>query len=385
VIFVSVGLADDIPPPRPVPIAALVGQLGSDSFAERETATRRLAALDLDIVPKELSQALKSDEPEVRKRAAVVVEVIRNRSVERVIGPGRAFARRGDVSLFVAATAKWNLPADNPRVWDAPFEVVTELMNRARTGGWNPPASTPWRDRTSYFKNRVPETVLTAGRYAPSIKLVAGRKTTQYPQVVVASEYDGPTVSWSIVTSRKVTVKENISSSALYCNEDLKPVTGILNALVVCDGDVQARNVYDAIVIARGNIRVTSVLSGALLIAGGEITCDLPDATHARSRNTFKPREPNPLGFVKFFELSRVGLEVADADKVVRIKSAADAKAFVLVGAKVGDVVEGVNGAKPESAESLRRLLRDALAVGDATVTVRRGDATHTLKITLPE
>lgn len=52
---------------------------------------------------------------------------------------------------------------------------------------------------------------------------------------------------------------------------------------------------------------------------------------------------------------------------------------------KVGDVITAVNGTKPESAEALRRLLRDALAVGDATVTVRRGDKTETLTVALPD
>jgi hypothetical protein len=33
----------------------------------------------------------------------------------------------------------------------------------------------------------------------------------------------------------------------------------------------------------------------------------------------------------------------------------------------------------------LRRLLRDALAIGDATVTLKRGDKTETVKVTLPE
>jgi hypothetical protein len=46
------------------------------------------------------------------------------------------------------------------------------------------------------------------------------------------------------------------------------------------------------------------------------------------------------------------------------------------------DLVESVN--RPESEESLRRLLRDALAVGDAAVTVRRGDKVVSLKVSLP-
>ena len=129
----------------------------------------------------------------------------------------------------------------------------------------------------------------------------------------------------------------------------------------------------------------TSSINESVLIAGGEITCDWPDATAPQARTTIKPRESNPLGFVKFFELSRLGLEVATADKVVRVSAVAKDKAFATVGAKAGDVVESVNGATPESAESLRRLLRDALAVGDATVKVKRGDTVHTLRVVLPE
>ncbi len=54
-------------------------------------------------------------------------------------------------------------------------------------------------------------------------------------------------------------------------------------------------------------------------------------------------------------------------------------------GVKAGDVVTEVNGKKPDSPESLRRLLRAALAIGVATVKLQRGDKTETVKVTLPE
>ena len=44
-----------------------------------------------------------------------------------------------------------------------------------------------------------------------------------------------------------------------------------------------------------------------------------------------------------------------------------------------------VNGKKPTDAESLRRLLRDALAIGDATVKLQRGEKTEVVKVSLPE
>ncbi|HUR55900.1 MAG TPA: PDZ domain-containing protein [Gemmataceae bacterium] len=164
---------------------------------------------------------------------------------------------------------------------------------------------------------------------------------------------------------------------------------GLDVSVVVCDGNVDVvGRAYRSIVVARGDITVDNA-ANSTLIAGGRVTIREVPPPPRRGMPIqpvlVKEGDRNPLGFVQFFELSRVGLEVTDADKVVRIKSVADGKTFAASGAKVGDLVEGVNGAKPESAESLRRLLRDALAVGDATVTVRRGNAVHTLRVVLPE
>jgi len=92
-----------------------------------------------------------------------------------------------------------------------------------------------------------------------------------------------------------------------------------------------------------------------------------------------------PLNFVKFFELPHVGVDVKVTDKAVVVAKVADNKAFAAAGVEIGDVITAVNGKKPDDAESLRRLLRDALALGDAAVVVRRGDRTETLKVSLPE
>ena len=76
----AAALASDIPPPREVvDVAALVRQLGSDDFAEREAATARLSTLKVDEVPPELLAALKSPNLEVRERAARAVKTLRGR------------------------------------------------------------------------------------------------------------------------------------------------------------------------------------------------------------------------------------------------------------------------------------------------------------------
>ena len=63
-ICCSAALASDIPPPRPVDVAAIIRQLGSDDFAAREEASRHLSTLSVDATPLELIEAQRSSNPE---------------------------------------------------------------------------------------------------------------------------------------------------------------------------------------------------------------------------------------------------------------------------------------------------------------------------------
>jgi hypothetical protein len=74
-------------PPGPPEVARLIRQLGSDSFAEREAASRRLAAVGEPALGPLREAGARSDDAEVRRRA--------NRLVKRI--QGRLF---GEVRRF---------------------------------------------------------------------------------------------------------------------------------------------------------------------------------------------------------------------------------------------------------------------------------------------
>jgi len=119
--------ADEAPPPRAVDVAAIVRQLGSEDYAERERATARLSTLNVDEVPTELLVALKSDDPEVRDRAAKAVRALREyiagataRVAVARLPRHERFAARGQVDLYVAAAATVDLKADDERLWHLP-------------------------------------------------------------------------------------------------------------------------------------------------------------------------------------------------------------------------------------------------------------------------
>ena len=159
------------------------------------------------------------------------------------------------------------------------------------------------------------------------------------------------------------------------------------SSVIVCDGDVHVarRDISQSLVIARGNISVQGGVSCSVLVAGGKVTIGNPFKLEPERFNVVAEREVKALGFVTFFELSTVGIEVKVVDKTVTVGTLAAGKPCAQAKLKVGDTLLTVNSKKFESAESLRRALRDALAVGDATVTFRRGDKTETATVVLPD
>src|SRR5712691_7086329 len=80
----ALGAADEKPAVKldPVAVRKLVEQLASKDFATRERATRELS--NLEEAPEALREAMKSSDPEVRRRAQRAVDVITARAEEKV-------------------------------------------------------------------------------------------------------------------------------------------------------------------------------------------------------------------------------------------------------------------------------------------------------------
>jgi membrane-associated protease RseP (regulator of RpoE activity) len=160
------------------------------------------------------------------------------------------------------------------------------------------------------------------------------------------------------------------------------------SVVLVCDGDVSVaeQHIGQSVVVARGNITAPWGADNIVLMAGGKVTYENKGKVgeDGKSYQVIVEDKPNTLG-ITFFELSTVGVEVKVADSTLRVSAVAEGKPFAKAGIRAGDTITEVNGKKPDSAESLRRLLRDALALGDVTVTLRRGEKTETVKVSLPE
>ena len=379
------------PAPRAIPIDELVRHLGSDDFAAREAATKRLASLAIDPPPGVLAAA-KSDDPELRERARKVVDAMRLNVASARLPRGQRFAEQGAIDLFVAATLVWELKADDPRLWEPALDLGRTLLTKAKMTEGRQPTECPATFPTfaAYKRYCNPRFTRVNELYQRQDRPTAGQPRGWYPEAIQAPGVsEGFGLVYNVVVSRgDVNVKTGILASVVFANGNVTTGQQISRSVVVCDGDVEVGEQFRAaLVIARGNITSKQGASGGVLIAGGKITLNGQEQRQTTDNHFVLTDEKavTPLGFITFFEVSRVGLEVKAEDGAVRVVAVAVGQAGDKAGLKVGDAILDVNGKKPADGESLRRLLRDALAVGDAAVKLQRGDKIETVKLSLPD
>lgn len=377
------------PPPRAVPLAELVKQLGHRAFEKRESASRRLGAMTLD-PPPALLAATKSDNAEVRRRASEVVEAMRQNVVSARLRHAERFLEQGRVDLFVAATAVWNLNPEDNRLWEPAWAFGKRLIDKAEMKGPRKPYGNPslFPDFATYCKLRKPRfTRMDEFYICPDPQQENPPRPLRAEAIQAAGVLSPKGLCAAVIVARGgVETKFAIQKAIVLANGDVTAVTGMYSVVIICDGDVNVTDdhIGPAVVVARGNITAKHGAETSFLVAGGKVILGEKRLDKEHFFNVIKENTAGALG-ITFFELSAVGLEVKAAEKAVTVAKVATKSTAEKAGLRAGDVILEVGGKKPDSAESLRWLLRDALAVGDAAVKLKRGNETLTAKLSLPE
>lgn len=408
--------ADEAPPPHEVvDVAALLQKLGSDNFHEREAATRELGALPLAEPPPELLALLRSSNPEVRDRAVRAVRALRAAAAVRRLSPAERLAVRGRADLLVAASAADEASRSDAQRWEPALQLGRALIQKAGLKGGRVPRDTPptHPSYAAYQKSYNARTVRTNGVYERAPVTPDNLFHSYYPEAILcAGIKERYSTGSSLVLARgDVKVAGALGNSYLAVNGRVDVGNDVHSSIVVCDGPLSVEgSVTNSLLIARGPITLAHSPVGSTVISGAEVHIKKPrplpllpaapvlgPPEFAEALELVRLREaelieafviencPQPLGFVTFFELTEVGVEVAAVRGVVTIVAVKAGTAAAAAGIKAGDVVLGVGGKQPADAESLRCLLRDALALGDATVRLNRDAATVGATLKLPE
>ncbi|MBY0459192.1 MAG: FapA family protein, partial [Gemmataceae bacterium] len=258
--------AEEAPPPRRIDVAALVKQLGSDDFATREAASAQLATLPVDAVPPELLAAQKSADLEVRDRATAAAKALRQHiALTRLTRAGR-FAARGQVDLYVAATAGETWKADDARVWEPALALGKAALARADTKGDRLVRCPALGDFEAFRTGMRRRYWVMAGRYESEGGLHPG--ATQAGGLTAPGGF-----AWHLVVSRGSVDTWSSQRSQVLATGDFECGQDVSESLVICDGDVRVKeNVYNCVILARGSISIKGIADRSTLIAGGTVT-----------------------------------------------------------------------------------------------------------------
>lgn len=159
----------------------------------------------------------------------------------------------------------------------------------------------------------------------------------------------------------------------------------VSNCFLACRGEVQTiSNVYNSVLAVDGDIDLShaSEIKNSLIRASGEIR--LPPKVKPENCK-IEAHAKTATAPYKFFELSDVGLSLADDEEGLVVTNAKAETPFGNCGLAKGDLIRLIDDAPAGHSEEFRKLVRRALVrQGDCLLTVARGDKTIDLPVFFP-
>jgi hypothetical protein len=350
-------------------IEKLIRQLGDEQFDKREEASRRLRGRE-DAIPA-LRRAAKFGDAETARRASELLDLYARRDFDRLT----ALAKDGRVDEVVEELVRRKKWDDERACWQVMAELAGALCDREKKAfGWASlpdNAPNPARDLRRFEAvrpRRKPLQMISEARAIPEKRDPSDGYLVRVEEMTTGRDMD-----WGdsfLVVSGDVRI-DRISCSILFAGSSVRAKSAGLS-LIFCDGDCFLENgARDSLIIARSDVRLGGNVKFCHIISGGKVRYDRPAGVE---KTEAKENEPNPLGFVKFFDPAKIGIKVDSADGGVRVKEVEKGKAFAAAGLRADDLISSLNGDPVKDAEQFRRLLRAKLAVeGETVFKVRRG------------
>jgi hypothetical protein len=233
-LLVGAAPAQEARPPKLSP-EQWVRLLGSDSYQQREEATRRL--LDLDAALPALEEARGSPDAEIRGRAHLILKALRHRVQKRAVTELLSDVQPGQVEAVIARLA--NGPAVDDKGWHQLLSLARHLTTRAS------------RIRGAEFRILSPDaSQRKVVHHCPPSGCVG--------QCIVVPRLDHDVASVNhcvLVCAGPAQHIRRVSYSVVIVNGDVPGFTSIRSSLVICRGNIgDITTMDDSILLARGGL-----------------------------------------------------------------------------------------------------------------------------------
>ena len=332
-------------------VDALIKQLGSPRFAERELAGKRLRELWPDAIPA-LRKAVKSPHKERALRAAKILGEFELRSTHRL----QRFVKEGKIDLAMELFSNWPEGKQEKSCWEAACNLTTKLTGAKTRFSQGHPMEQTIRSVTE----RAP--IVVCSKKFVAKKDTKLRSTFLFIRAgeVVDSPFHKTSYRRRVIFSSETSHFHNIliDCAVFACGSiHLREVD---RSIIVSDGDVTIDKLAGfCIIIARGKVCCGVDQVNCHIISGKTVKCKIP------SGNTIEENCPTPLGF-QFFDPTREGITVETADNSVRVTKLTEGKLFRKAGVRTGDRITTVNGKAVKTTEAFRKVLRKHFAWEEA-------------------
>ncbi len=353
VILAAGGLPAQEQRERAEEVRRLIEQLNSQRYRERDEATRKLLALEQAALPALQKVLGSATDLEFRRRVEHILGVFRERQQQRDRAAAIAKGKRVPVDLLVERLVLRGKAASADD-WQAVGDIAQAMTLWAgdKTGQ---PAR--WFIPLEKDFLQSPLWVLETWK-DDSVK--SGRK-----RIIVRADSTVDIADGSVIVCRRhLGVYITANHVVLLLNGDLKmgsPGANISGSVIFCDGDVHTKRINHSVIIATGKVTCEPLLS---------------------KDNVIVEKAHNPLPFLRLFETSDVGIEVAAAEGSVQVNQVRPGSPFSLAGVQAGDRIAALSGTAVKSVEPFRQLLRGKVAAqAEAMLTVRRGATTRQLRV----
>jgi len=235
-LFVLLAAAPHRDSKQDAQIERLVAKLGSEDFDEREEAGERLAKLGEKAIPA-LLEATKSQDLEVRRRAARLLVPLQRQVEEREVARLTAEIGKVGMSEFVRLTVSDEKYATKER-WLTLKRLTAAAAARASAEG------------KKKFEAPALEADLTVVR----------KKRGEKPEkswVRSRLLLDGDTPSFTM-----------LSGCVVLSRGSLEHVTSISKCVLFIDGDVKATSIDDCVIVCSGSVQATGIRGSVVLCLG---------------------------------------------------------------------------------------------------------------------
>ncbi|HEY7326291.1 MAG TPA: hypothetical protein VH592_01530 [Gemmataceae bacterium] len=392
-------------------IENLIADLGSDRLEIRDAATRALLVREeaIPALRKALPKARLSEDLDLRRRVEGILQALERFRALDALTKTKELGKAGravEVADRLAMAAKSEVNADEG--WESLAQLAAQAI--APTDRYFPYISTPaWQQQLPVGEFRRYRERFNPHEVAKSkIDLDAGTAMpTDDPKKRAADDLIHQNRGRLLLRGEQVTltgVFALLRNGMIAASGDVHVSKAMYSVIVVGGGVKNVNRMTDCILICDGDVELLDgwQLSGSIIVARGKVTCkngEIKDCLVRTGRTLLLPNgvkidlkdgTPDPLAFVKFFELNDVGIAAEDLPpraksdvEGVRLKEVRKESLFS-AGLRADDVITAIEEKKTPTTEIFRRVLRRKLAEGGPilTFTVRR--AGKTLDVPLP-